>query len=453
MSIDLSSIDHTIESLSLGTLDTAAIQKLRENISKQVNELGCLNTQTVFLTRLATKLFSNSSSQICYDLLLYTTSKAQADIWLGVLISRLKQIDLGYTELQLCLGLFSKYFLEFQRLRDLFVIINDLSHRLSDSARYAFLVEKIRRLVNLPTFIENSGKSVTLPRLFKPEVYFPFLIRHAFVFNDTLLSGIIISQSCLVGFGAVIWKAILMQVSRSDEGSRVWSGALSQVQERALEATLVPLLKQASHPHLVTLCLSSALRSMEDQMFRLFYRLLIFRKLSPRVPVNIFGFLREIATDHLNIRVEKELGICLLQCWSDSKSLQGTSSQNRIYLNQALVAWVGAFQNAIINSPSYADMITYVLRGISAHLACNIDEQRVLGMAVGEWLVERFCIGVKPKSDGEKDENSRILKFEYAENEATKLVKPLFEPIPLYRTCGTQVDKCKLSFKFILRFL
>ncbi|KAH9279565.1 hypothetical protein ECG_07851 [Echinococcus granulosus] len=80
---------------------------------------------------------------------------------------------------------------------------------------------------------------------------------------------------------------------------------------------------------------------MQNRLFRLFHRLLIFRRFSsPRVPINIFGFLSENATADLITRVENDLGLHLLQCWSDSTALRSTSSQNRIYLNQALVTWL-----------------------------------------------------------------------------------------------------------------
>ncbi|KAH9286998.1 Telomere length regulation protein TEL2 -like protein [Echinococcus granulosus] len=413
--------------------------ELRKYLSAPDSAFESLSSQTIFLSKLAAKLFSNPTLPSCYDLLLFATSKARADIWFEVLVLRLQQNGSQSAETKLCLSLLLKYLLEFRRLPQLLFAINDMAICISSSVRYAFLVEKTRRLINLPTLITNSLKTTIFPRPFEPKVYFPLIIRHATEVTYPLLNAVLISQSCLLGFGKEVWSAILQQVSRSTESSNTWSRALSLIQERALEATLVPLLSQASHPHLVTLCLSSSLRSpMQNRLFRLFHRLLIFRRFSsPRVPINIFGFLSENATADLITRVENDLGLHLLQCWSDSTALRSTSSQNRIYLNQALVTWVSAFQDSIINSPSYSKMISYVLHGITVHLACNFEEQRVLGMAVGEWLIEQFHIGRK----GIADENLQVLKFEYVENGAVKLVKPLFEPIPPYQLPENQVDE------------
>ncbi|KAL5113111.1 hypothetical protein TcWFU_010435 [Taenia crassiceps] len=437
MAFDLTRLK-ILEDLQSEMAGNSAVQELRECLSASDSAFESSSSQTIFLSRLAAKLFSNPTLPVYHDLLLFATSKARADIWFEVLVSRLQQNGLQSAETKLCLNLLLKYFLEFRRLPQLLFAINCMAARLSSSVRYAFLVEKTRPLIHLPTLITNSLGTVTSPRLFEPKTYFPFIVRHAAEVICPLLNGVLVSQSCLLGFGKEVWSAILHQVSRSAKSSNTWSGALSQIQERVLEATLVPLLSQASHPHMVTLCLSSALSSMQNQLFRLFHRLLIFREFSsPRVPINIFGFLSENATTDLIARVESDLGLCLLQCWSDSTALRNTSSQKRIYLNQALVTWISIFRVSIINSPSYSKMLSHVLQGITVHLACNFEEQRVLGMAVGEWLMEQFHVGGK----GKAGENLQSLKFEYVENEAVKLVKPLFGPIPPYQLSENQVDE------------
>ncbi|KAL5971632.1 hypothetical protein TSMEX_000666 [Taenia solium] len=438
MSLDLTHLLEILEALLPSTSDNGTVQELRECLSAPDSAFESPSSQTMFLSRLAAKLFSDSTLPVCYDLLLFATSKARADIWFEVLVSRLQQNGSRSTETKLCLNLLLKYFLEFRRLPQILFAINCMAIRLPSSVRHTFLVEKTRRLINLPTLITNSLETAAPPRLFDPKIYFPFIVRHAAEASYPLLNGVLVSQSCLLGFGKEIWSAILHQVSRSVKSSSIWSEALSQIQERALESTLVPLLSHASHPHMVTLCLSSTLLPpMQNQLFRLFHRLLIFREFSYRVPVNIFGFLSENATADLIARVESNLGLCLLQCWSDSKALRSTSSRKRIYLNQALVAWVSAFRDSISNSPSYSKMLSHVLQGITVHLACNFEEQRVLGMAVGEWLMEQFHVGRK----GAADENLQVLKFEYVENEAVRLVKPLFEPIPPYQLPENQVDE------------
>ncbi|VDM34494.1 unnamed protein product [Hydatigera taeniaeformis] len=437
MSFDLAHLLQILDDLSLVEPDSDTVRQLQECLSAPDSSFESPNSQTIFLTRLAAKLLSNPTSPSCYDLLLLATSKASADIWFDVLVSHLQQKGLQAVAVKLCLSLILKYFLEFRRVPHLLLAISCMATRLSGSACHTFLVEKTRRLLQLPTLVTNSLRTAPCPRLFEPEIYFPFVVRHATEVACPILNGVLVSQSCLLGFGKEIWRAVLHQVSRSVENSITWGAALSRIQERALEATLLPLLNQASHPHMVTLCLSSALAPMENQLFRLFHRLLIFRSLTPRVPINIFGFLSENAVPDLVARVERDLGLCLLQCWSDSTALRTTSSQKRIYLNQALVVWVGTFRDSIIKSPSYSEMLSHVLRGITVHLACNLEEQRVLGMAVGEWLIDQFHSGGK----GTADDDLQVLKFEYVENEAVKLVKPLFEPIQPYHNPENQMDE------------
>ncbi|KAM7540126.1 hypothetical protein Aperf_G00000029539 [Anoplocephala perfoliata] len=437
MSLDLETIINIVKSLPSGLQDSVTAQSIRDFVSKPTYTFDSLNCQTLVLAQLFAKLFSNPTEPRCYDLLLYATSKAHADIWFDLLVSRLQHTALTPEEMQLCLSLLSKFFLEYRRFPKLLTAIHSTSICIPTSNCHSFIANKMRRIVTLPTIINDSIKTAVTQKLFKPEVYFPFILKDAIDVNLPQLNCILISQACLQGFGSDIWNFILKQVSRLEETSRSWSVALSHIQERALESTLVPLLKKASHPHLVTICLSSALNSlMRNPILRLFNRLLLFRRFPPCVPINIFGFLKEVITDDLYILLEKDLGLHLLNCWADCSALSTNSSQNRIYLNQALVAWVCAFQDYIIKSPNYHDMVSSVLKGISVHLSSNIEEQKVLGMAVGEWLTEKFEIGKRRGDGGE----STWLKFEYVENEAVRQVKPLFQPVPAYITPGNQAN-------------
>nr|CDS32006.1 telomere length regulation protein tel2 [Hymenolepis microstoma] len=437
MSIDPEVLLGVIRTLPSGLQDKTSDQTLRAYLSNPVYTFDSLNSQTIVLSQLFSQLLSNSSNTSCYDLFLYATLNTHADIWFGLLVSKLQQAIVSSGELQQCVSLLLKFLLDYGRFPQLLSTIHNISICIPTPNRYSFIVDKVRRIVNVPTIVNNSIKTALLPKLFKPEVYFPFILRHAAEVNLPQMNSILISQACLQGFGSDAWNYILQQISRSVETSNIWSSALSQIQERALESTIVPLLKKASHPHLVTICLSSALKSsLQSSLLRLFSRLLLFRHFPPCVPICIFGFLKEVITDDLYIRVEKDLGLNLLNYWSDFTALNNSSSHNRICLNQALVAWVCAFQEYIIKSPNYHTMVSCVLKGISAHLSSNIEEQKVLGMSVGEWLTEKLEIGKK-----EGDDSEQIwLKFEYTENEAVKQVKPLFQPIPPYISSESQQD-------------
>lgn len=440
MSTDPEVLLGVIRTLPSGLQDKTNAQTLRDYLSNPVYTFDSLTSQTIVLSQLFSKLFSNSTSKNCYDLFLYATLNAHVSIWFELLISRLQQASLSSGEGQECMNLLSKFLLEHGRFPKLLSTIHDTSICIPAPNRYSFIADKMRRIVNVPTIVNNLIKTVTPPKLIKPEVYFPFILRHAAEVNLPQINSILVSQACLQGFGSYAWNYIFQQISRSEETSRIWSSALSQIQERALESTIVPLLKKAPHPHLVTICLSSALNSsLQSPLLRLFNRLLFFRRFPPCVPINIFGFLKEVITDDLYIRVEKDLGLNLLSCWSDSTALNNSSSQNRIYLNQAVVAWVCAFQEYIVKSPNYHAMVSSVLKGISAHLSSNIEEQKVLGMCVGEWLTEKFEIG---QNRGDNSEQT-WLKFEYTENEAVKQVKPLFHPIPPYLSSESQVNNGK----------
>ncbi|VUZ45940.1 unnamed protein product [Hymenolepis diminuta] len=437
MSIDSEALLGIIRTLPSGLQDKTNAQTLRNYLSNPVYTFDSLTSQTIVLSQLFSKLFSNSTCKNCYDLFLYATLNAHVSIWFELLISRLQQASLSSGEGQECMNLLSKFLLEHGRFPKLLSTIHDTSICIPAPNRYSFIADKIRRIVNVPTIVSDPIKTAISPKLIRPEIYFPFILRHAAEVNLPQINSILVSQACLQGFGSYAWNYILQQISRSEETSRIWSSALSQIQERALESTIVPLLKKASHPHLVTICLSSALNSsLQSPLLRLFNRLLFFRRFPPCVPINIFGFLKEVITDDLYIQIEKDLGLNLLNCWSDSTALNNSSSQNRIYLNQAVVAWVCAFQEYIVKSPNYHAMISSVLKGISAHLSSNIEEQKVLGMSVGEWLTEKFEIG---QNSGDNSEQT-WLKFEYSENEAVKQVKPLFQPIPPYVSPESQVN-------------
>uniref|UniRef100_A0A5K3EQI2 Telomere_reg-2 domain-containing protein n=1 Tax=Mesocestoides corti TaxID=53468 RepID=A0A5K3EQI2_MESCO len=436
-----SSLDF-VEQLPSSLSDPSAVSHLESLIASCNIPSDPLNGQSIFLSKVAAKLFSNTTTwPACYELILFATKAARADIWFEIMVLRL-QTKLDAVETRFCISLFTKYFLDFKRLPDFFSTLVDMVKSVPEGSRYSQLVEKTHKLLSLPTIIINLAKGTALPQPFTPDAYYPFIMKQAADIDYPLLSSVLLSQSCFFGFGREVWNVIIQQVCRSQRTSSSWSSALSLTPEKTLEPTLVPLLNQASHPHLVALFLSSTLfSSKQDQIIRLFHRLLLFRTFSTsKIPVNIFGCLQELSTDDLTIRVERDLGLRLLETWSDSTALQRTSSKQRIYLSQALVAWVRAFREKIIHSPSYSTMVSYVLSGVTAHLACNVEEQRVLGMAVGEWLVKEFHIGGEG-GEGEGECKSLMLKFAYEENDAVKLVKPLFEPLPPYQSPESSLDE------------
>ncbi len=425
-----------IDQLSSPCSNSDVIANVRHLIASFDTHTGGFEGYSVFLSQLMNKLLANSATcPESHDLLLFATREARADVWLEVLILNLQAgVDAGITIL--ILSLISKYLLDFNRLPHFFSHLIDRLSAVPEKTRFTHTVELTRQLINLPTLVTNALKSANdSHKIFTPDVFYPFLLRSIAPINNSLLKSVVISQSCLLGFGSHVWKFLLAQLTRSPGEVDGWASALAATPEKALEPTVVPLLKQAVHPHLVHLCLHSSLATSPNALFRLFRRLLLLRSFSsPRVPLNIFGCLAE--SPELYGKTENELGIRLLNVWSSATSLQRTSSRQRVYINQALAIWVCASAQGIKESPSYADIRTHVLQGITAHLACNVEEQRVLGMAVGEWLVKQ--INLMEPSEGQTHE----LKFTYQENEAVRKVKPLFEPIPPYES---PTDSGKLS--------
>ncbi|KAH9279566.1 hypothetical protein ECG_07850 [Echinococcus granulosus] len=113
MSIDLVSLLRIVEDMPSGVADDNAVQELRKYLSAPDSAFESLSSQTIFLSKLAAKLFSNPTLPSCYDLLLFATSKARADIWFEVLVLRLQQNGSQSAETKLCLSLLLKYLLNF----------------------------------------------------------------------------------------------------------------------------------------------------------------------------------------------------------------------------------------------------------------------------------------------------------------------------------------------------
>lgn len=402
---------------------------------------------SLFLSQLSARLFANSILAPCHRLLLYATEHAPANLWLEILLLRLQAATSEY--LPLLLDLLSRFFVSFNRLAQLYQCFLDQANSVTLKTRPQFLVELLRPVINLPTLVSNKSKLSHSSRLFTPQVYLRLLLQkiprnRAF----HLLSGVMISTSCFLGHGTEIWNFILQQIARSGEVVEFWSAAMCNLPERTLEATLVPLLATASHPALISLCLrqcfeKEAPQLLTDQLFRLFHRLLFVRMFpSSPIPVNIFGGLFEIFTTlkeperkAIFKRVNKDLGLPLLHTWSNKTALNNTSSAQRIYLNQSLVTWVACFRNRIpleTNDEPNESIVADVLTGITAHLSCNLEEQRIVGMAVGEWLIRQFNIGLKAGNDGD-DATGKFLKFQFDANSAVKSIQPLFEPPPPYQ--------------------
>lgn len=422
---DLKDAFALIEHLPSDITDSDAYLRIQQIITACIASSDVNGSHAIILSKLAAKLFSFSTvSSQHRNLLMFLTKKTAADICFDILLFQL-QTEFEATKIALCISLISKYLLDYSRLPDLIFKVIHSANTTSDKFRFSYLVERTRKLISLPTLVSNALKAKSkIPQLFIPDTYFPFLLRHLEANKCPLFSAVVISQSCILGFGIQVWSFILAQIRRSPKSIETFTYALAQVPESGLEATIVPLLTQASHPHIVALFLPH-IRS-QDQLFRLFHRLLLLRTFSaPRIPLNVFGSLQELS---LTEKTEKELGFPLLQVWADSGSLERTSMAQRIYISQALVTWVAFSHESITNSPSYSSIVSTVMSGITTHLACNIEERRVLGMAVGEWLVQQLQIGTCGSSGDPIN-----LKFDYVENEAVRKVKQLFEPIPPYK--------------------
>ncbi|BHF60505.1 TEL2, telomere maintenance protein 2 [Sparganum proliferum] len=407
-------------------------------------ELSDDEAAVFFLSQFFAKLFPKLDSPACFRLLLYATEHSRADIWLELLVSYLPHVT-DCSRLALYLKLISAFFTTFSRLTPLYLTLSKKAASLPEKARLHFLIERTRCLLNVPTVISNALKGGRQPRIFEPELFYCLLMRQLQASGHDQLNAVLLSQCCLLGQGTHVWNYIFRHVCRSGGlvGCEQWGSALLLVSPRALESTLMPLLSGAPHPVIVSVCLSKLLSdnttSVSD-VFRVFHRLLLLRHfVKPTIPVNIFGCLGELVSrwhiekpeqaQELYERTETELGFRILRIWADVTSLQRNSLQQRIYLSQSLVAWITLFRRRVPDG-MLGDLsqsaVSNILSGITAHLSCNVNELRVLGMAVGEWLVSNFK-GVCLLGDNSKNVN---LSFTYEDNDAVKQVRPLFEPLP-----------------------
>ncbi|VDL85300.1 unnamed protein product [Schistocephalus solidus] len=401
-------------------------------------------TAALFLSQLFAKLSLKFDSPTGFKLLMYATEHSRADTWLEVLISHLPHFS-DCPDLTLYMNLLTAFFTTFSRLTPLYLTLSKKASSLPEKTRFQFLIERTRCLLNLPTVISNALKGGRQPRIFTPELFYCFLMHQLQTPGHDQLNAVLLSQCCLLGQGTYVWSYIFRHICRADGlgDCEIWSSALSLVSGRALESTLVPLLSGAPHPFVASACLSKLLSNSTNSVsdaFRVFHRLLLLRHfVKPTIPINIFGCLGELVSrwhtekpkqaKELYERTETELGLRILRVWADVTSIQRSSLQQRVYLSQSLIAWVTLFRRRVPDSllgDINQSTVSSVLCGITAHLSCNVNELRVLGMAVGEWLVSNFREGCLL---GENSEGAN-LKFSYEDNDAVKQVRPLFEPLP-----------------------
>lgn len=156
-----------------------------------------------------------------------------------------------------------------------------------------------------------------------------------------------------------------------------------------------------------TILTSSDIRTIITQKF-------IFLKIFSKENViqNIIGYLYESPSrKHLYHETFRKI----LSIWCTQGSIANTSYEQHLYLTKFILVCKSYMVENDKDKLS-TDVINYVLKGVEAHLSSPIESMRLLGMIVGENLMNEFS------------ESENKLKFEYVQTNLTTLLQSLTKP-------------------------
>ncbi|CAH8614280.1 unnamed protein product [Dicrocoelium dendriticum] len=414
---------------------------LTSNLDPSISYLESDTLQSSDLYHVLYRLFKvcgDEQSQLTYDVFAQCAVRiSQPDLVFRFLCDRL-DCEREADHLEVIIQHLELFLFEFRRLPDV------LSEWCSAFEDILFYEKLVRVLTSLPTRAANRLGASKKSRLFDRKL-FVSIILSSFVFDAHTesrwsLYGLIVSQLVLTGYSSEVASFILSDIEKDQCSGQIpcstWSHIVPRIKERSLEMFLLPVLRFSSHPHIVAALLPrEPLSSPTSAYMRLFRRLLFVRYFPQgQIVRNIFGALAELANsfEEMEARdtvfhiVNEHLGFPALRLWADATAIQATSVEQRIYNSQALASWLSDFyvplSSALSFKVSNSLLLPDVLSGISNHLASPRQEVRLIGMAVGEWIVGFVDLAC--------DSASRdTLKFTYEETDVVQQLRPFFSPI------------------------
>ncbi|KAL4617907.1 hypothetical protein GN956_G20492 [Arapaima gigas] len=288
------------------------------------------------------------------------------------------------------------------------------------------------RLVSLPDLTANHLHQNNRPKFF-PVQYYPLLAQEiSFALEktckalrdgqDCCLSFVaqLLGKACVQGHSDLLFKELAPCLSAHTHSDMVWQRVcwrlMENIPDRWMESVVTGLVQAVDRPAVLSRILGNLVVKNKKAQFILTHKILLLQyKYKTCVLRILLGYL---AQDKERRPLLTQVLRALCQAWSSDTAVRHTPVEQQLYLSRALLLCVGLLKNSELQELR-TEIMQCILRGMQCHLDSNLVRIRRIGMVVGECLSSRL------------DTQETKLKFEYEQDEETRELLGMMDPLPL----------------------
>lgn len=288
--------------------------------------------------------------------------------------------------------------------------------------------QNITSIISLPERVANRLR-IHSKSVFYPEAYFTEVAQqvkesleviHSILASESekvslsFLSNVI-GRICMTGHGKTLLTYLLPHFENWLSVSPLWSHICHKlvmgVSDSELDPVVENLLKEAQNPQIISKLFCDDVLNNTRLKFLMTTKFLLLRYYSDSTILrNIVGYFsqlksREILTETLSK---------LLDSWGNSSAIQHTPYHQHVYISCAIVHITGYLGDDDRQQLKH-DVLKKLLVGVQNHLESADHKVRRLGMIMAECLTSAF------------EPNTEKLRFEYSEDDESKLIKELLK--------------------------
>ncbi|KAJ8364161.1 hypothetical protein SKAU_G00129920 [Synaphobranchus kaupii] len=287
------------------------------------------------------------------------------------------------------------------------------------------------RLVCLPDLTANRLHPRNRP-LFLPDQYYPLLARELSITLERTCQALrdnqdcslrfvaqLLGKACMQGHSEHMFKELAPRLSTHTRSDMVWQRVcwrlMEDVPERWMESVVTGLVQAVEGPWTLSRIMGNIAVKNKKAQFVITHKLLLLQyKYETRVVRSLVGYLAQ-DRDRRPLLVQVLRSLC--QTWANSSAVRHTPVEQQLYLSRALLLCLGLLSDSELQGLR-PELLQCMLGGMQCHLDNSVMRVRRAGMIVGECLSARM------------DANGPQLKFQYEEDEETRELLSMMDPLP-----------------------
>jgi hypothetical protein len=262
----------------------------------------------------------------------------------------------------------------------------------------------ILKLTNLPDKVASFFDSKKTNHILTANIYFKHLlvdiwltlkhlmINHRNDYKNITFISTLMGKISFLGYSQLFSKYILKNLIINCYNCTEWTEMSKQLFNSLpynyLESCLINVLTISTCSKDVSMVLNNLVITNKDIKYILVDKFLFLRTLSNvKIIQNLIGYFYDCQQrrDEIYYKVFSKL----LNTWSNQTSIQNTPYEQHLYLTRSIIICI-SFMNDKDKEMLSNDLMRPLLNGVEQHLHSSIQTMRILGMIVGENLLNNL---------------------------------------------------------------